>query len=225
MAPAILEKDIAPPAQLGVARKPALHPLRLRGRQFSVEKGDEIGIGRPPGRHLGHRSLTLRRRDAFRSEIELAEGFARRGEPAHDGSDRHLEHLGRVAVGQSFNIDQEKRLPLRLGKRLHPSQHLTRQYIRFDLLSAFECQAGFSVDHPLALANSAGPKLVQPDRTENREEPTVEPGAQGELARSLERADTSRLNEILGDVTPSRENEPVAPEAGQVLTRPALTSS
>ena len=116
-------------------------------RHFSSERRrDRHSAGRPVGIWVIAVDPEATR---TRSRTRLSSlRFAGRGEPAHDGSIDTSSIAADVAVGQSFNIGQEKRLPLRLGEHLHPSQHLTSQYIRFDLLNSFERQGGFGIDTP-----------------------------------------------------------------------------
>jgi hypothetical protein len=53
---------------------------------------------------------------AIRCPPQLGERQPCRGEPAHDRADRRRQNFGRLAIAQTFDIDEQDSLPLRLGK-------------------------------------------------------------------------------------------------------------
>src|SRR6516162_10851412 len=87
-------------------------------------------------------------------------------------------------------------------------------------MRAVEGQRLFGFDEAAALSNAARADLVEPDRSEDGEQPPVEPGSGRELVGALHRAHAGRPNEIVGGVARGRENDGVAPQARQAGLEP-----
>ena len=87
-------------------------------------------------------------------------------------------------------------------------------------MSAVEGQSLLGFDEPAALANPPRADLVEPDRPQNGEQPSVEPGSRRELVGALHRARAGRLDEIVGGVARGPQNNCIAPQARQARLKP-----
>src|SRR5664279_737122 len=82
-------------------------------------------------------------------------------------------------------------------------------------MRAIEGQRVCSIHEAAPLSNAPGADFVQPDRPQDREQPTVEPRAGFELVRALDRAYAGPLDEIVSGVARARQHERIAPQALQ----------
>ena len=87
-------------------------------------------------------------------------------------------------------------------------------------MTAVEHQSLLGFDNTSASANPPRADLVDPDRSEDGEQPPIEPGSRRELLGALDRAHAGRSNEVIRSVVRGRKNDGVAPEASQTRLEP-----
>jgi len=78
-------------------------------------------------------------------------------------------------------------------------------------MCAVEGQRLFRFDETAALANPPCADLVEPDGSQDGEQPAVEPCSRRELVGALHRAHAGRLHEVFGGLWRLRQKERVAP--------------
>ncbi|ENN88898.1 hypothetical protein RHSP_10785 [Rhizobium freirei PRF 81] len=162
-------------------------------------------------------SPTSRRCSVARHPHAIGEFRPRRRQPAHDGADRHTQDFRHLAIGKPLDIGQKHGRALRLGQRLNPLQHLSRQDVRFGLAGTVENQRLIGIDEAMSHAYPARTNFVQPYRMEDGEEPAIQSRARCKLRRPLQRPDAGRLHEIVGHVALARQHHTIAPQPRQML--------
>ena len=139
-----------------------------------------------------------------------------RGQAAHHGPDRHLHRLSNFAVRQAFNTGECQCRFLSQGKTFRQLQDLVGQYVHFDLPAAIDTQSAIRIDKTLSHSDPARTDLIEPDRVQDGEQPAIEPCPHLKLVGTFERANNGRLDEIVGNITLTRQQYAETPKARQV---------
>lgn len=141
----------------------------------------------------------------------LGELYPCRGQAADDSADGYLQHLGDLAIGQAFNIGEEYAFALGFGQRVDAPDHLSREDVGLRRIFTVKRQGVVSPYHALALTRPARSDLVEPDRMQNAQQPTIPAGARNELPGTLERPYAGGLDQFFGDMPLPGQQQAVAP--------------
>jgi hypothetical protein len=114
-------------------------------------------------------------------------------------------------MGQAFNIGEEYTFTLGFGQRVDAPNYLSGEDIGLRRLFSVDRQGGVRPHQGLALTHPARADLVEPDRMQYAQQPTIPAGARNELPGTLERPYAGSLDQFFGDMPLPGQQQAVAP--------------